>query len=93
MGRHGRELKSPERLSAVDKLGIQSVRAFALVLGVAGLLLDLTLLAIVYGAAVGVVGVGFALLCPRDRFRMVVLSLNVFVVALAGALMLLFRFA
>jgi hypothetical protein len=80
-------------LSAVDRLGIQSVRAFALVLGVLGLLLDLTILAIVYGAVVAVVGAGFALLCPRDRFRMVVLSLNVFGLALAGALALLSRYA
>jgi hypothetical protein len=87
------ESKSPKRLSLLDKLGIQGVRAFALVLGVAGLLLDLSLVAIVYGAALGVAGVCFALLCPRDRFRMVVLSLNVLVVAVPGALVLFFRFA
>jgi hypothetical protein len=79
--------------SAVDKIGIQGVRAFALVLGVIGLLLDLTLIGIAVGAVVGFFGVVYALLCPRDRFRMIVLSLNVFALVLVGVFVLLFKFA
>jgi ABC-type microcin C transport system permease subunit YejE len=79
--------------SAVDKIGIQGVRAFALVLGVIGLLLDLTLIGIAVGAVVGFFGVVSALLCPRDRFRMIVLSLNVFALVVVGVFVLLFNVA
>jgi hypothetical protein len=67
-----RELNRAGRLSPGDKVAIQILRAVALLLGLVGLFLDLTILEVAVGAVVGAVGVGFALLCPRDRYRMVV---------------------
>jgi hypothetical protein len=87
------ELNSAGRLSPVDNVAIQMLRAMALLLGLVGLFLDLTILEVAVGAVVGTLGVGFALLCPRDRYRMVVLSLSLFAMALGGVILLLSRFA
>jgi hypothetical protein len=87
------ELNSAGRLSPVDNVAIQMLRAMALLLGLVGLFLDLTILEVAVGAVVGTLGVGFALLCPRDRYRMVVLALSLFAMALGGVILLLSRFA
>ena len=72
----------------LDRAGIHGARAFALVLGTVGLLLDFTIWFIGLGLAFGIAGALFALVSPRDRIRTIALALNAFTVAAAGVLIL-----
>jgi hypothetical protein len=77
----------------LDRLGIAGARGFALLLGVVGLALDLTVLFAVVGGAFGLVGLVYALLCPRDRGRTMLVALNAFTLGTGAVLFLALRSA
>ena len=78
--------EADQRLSILDRIGIQGVRVMAFGIGALALLLDLTGWFTIVGGGLAVVGCGYALMSPRGRLRTAALTLNGIAFAVAAVI-------